>query len=96
MFLDALGVYGSVKNACLWLIDYLVSFAEGWMQSLVDVITQALPDMSGSYETFQNALNFANSWIPLDYAYTLVAAYISISMILYMARHILKLIPGLG
>lgn len=86
-----------LKEAGVWLWDWLLGTLTAIGEAVWGGFLQVLPDVSGtSLAPWFDVLSVANQWLPIDAAVVLLGAFWTFSMSFTVVKMVLKLIPGIG
>lgn len=90
-------MFDSILNAFKALWDWIVNVIKDTINALLSPLADLLPDLSYSLGSVGDALAFANSWVALDYAFSLLGFYFVFIITMIIIKLVIKLfVPFVG
>jgi len=90
-------MFDSILNAFKALWDWIMNFIKDCINTVLEPLADLLPDLSYSLDGVADAMAFANSWVALDWAFSLLGLYFVFIITMIMIKLFVKLfIPTVG
>lgn len=90
-------MFDSILNAFKALWDWIINSIKDIINALIEPLADKIPDLSYDLDGVAEALAFANSWVALDWAFSLLAAYFVFIIIMILIKLTVKLfVPFVG
>ena len=90
-------MFDSILNAFKALWDWIMTFIKDGVNTVLEPLADLLPDLSYSLDGVADAMAFANSWVALDWAFSLLGLYFVFIITMIMIKLFVKLfIPTVG
>ncbi len=86
-----------LMKVVIWCIELVVDTPNELLGQVLDEV-QVMMD-EANFPIMINLdflLNVVNSWVALDQALSLLGMYMGISSMIFVFRHVVKMVPGMG
>ena len=86
-------IFSVLKDWVFWLICYLADLIWPLIESTLELVPQEVAQDTG---LVAEIFSYANYWVPLDLAFTLVLALLGFGLLYFIFNRIIRLIPGVS
>jgi hypothetical protein len=77
--------------------NWLLETVDTVFQTVLDYLLAAVPDdYAANASAFKHYIEVANSWIALDYGFTMLGVFYTFLAVFVVLKFVLKLIPTVG